>query len=104
MATSGSDDFESADEEMSARKAAKKFPTPRARVVVDSDSDDGHECFPVQTPQKKFATSSSGYSLHDELQEVNNQEKHKRKERRQRKSKEPSSGKGAKLQLEREKP
>lgn len=63
MATSESDDFESADEEMNARKTMKYQQQPRAKkyTSIGSDSDDDVEFIPVQNhaPVKKYSKQKS---------------------------------------------
>ncbi|XP_012274635.1 protein FAM114A2 [Orussus abietinus] len=52
MATSESDDFESADEEVNPRRASTTYSSPRSQAVVDSESDDGTECMSaIQSPR-----------------------------------------------------
>lgn len=58
MATSESDDFESADEELDNRSApVKRNQSHRRRIVVDSESDDDTECTSSQV-QSSYDTNS----------------------------------------------
>lgn len=64
MATSESDDFESADEEMSARRAqAVSHNQNTYKKCIGSDSDDDVDYIPVQSPpvksNKKYSVPSS---------------------------------------------
>ena len=71
MATSESDDFESADEELNARGASSRnVPAQRIRNIVDSESDDDTEFIPTQTRGSSQNTgcttrkeSSSDYTI-----------------------------------------
>lgn len=62
MATSESDDFESADEELDNRSApSKRISSQRTRAVVDSESDDDNECTsaPVRNTYRNSRASNT---------------------------------------------
>lgn len=61
MATSESDDFESADEELSARRAQVTSSQKTYKKCIGSDSDDDVDFIPVQS--KPSVRSNKKYSV-----------------------------------------